>query len=224
MRSRLPIGFWLPVGALLSIALWYGCEQKGDLSPVTSGQGVLNFIDTVTVNPEVLSPQGVAVLDAYVVNENSEPTPGEDVRFMVNRGTFESGAVDTTITTDNYGRARTNYTAPPDTGNVNFSAELLSMADVYNLVIPVRSQGQTIGGLLSIDVADDTLFADNGASSTAVHARLRNEQNNPVSGATISFSSTAGLITSPAVTNDQGVATVSLSSTAFIGTAVVTAT
>lgn len=224
MRSRLPIGFWLPVGALLSIALWYGCEQKGDLSPVTSGQGVLNFIDTVTVNPEVLSPQGVAVLDAYVVNENSEPTPGEEVRFMVNRGTFESGAVDTTITTDNYGRARTNYTAPPDTGNVNFSAELLSMADVYAVTIPVRSQGQTIGGLLSLDVADDTLFADNGASSTAVHARLRNEQNNPVAGATISFSSTAGLITSPAVTNDAGVATATLSSTAFIGTATIIAT
>ena len=82
---------------------------------------------------------------------------------MVNRGTFGGSAVDTTITTDNYGRARTNYKAPPDTGSVNLSAELLSMSDVYSVMIPVRSQGQTIGGLLSLSAADNTLFADNGA-------------------------------------------------------------
>ena len=158
MRSRLPIGFWLPVGALLSIALWYGCEQKGDLSPVTSGQGVLNFIDTITVDPSVLSPNGEAIIEARVVNENDEPTPEEDVRFMVNRGTFGEGAVDTTITTDNYGRARASYNAPPDTGNVNLSVELLSMSDIRSVLIPVRSQGQTLSGVLSLSVADDTLF------------------------------------------------------------------
>jgi adhesin/invasin len=224
MRSRLPIVFWLPVGALLSVALWYGCEQKGDLSPVTSGQDVLTFIDTVIVDPPVLSPQGVAVLDAYIVNENSEPAPGEDVRFRVNRGTFASGTVDTTITTDNYGRARTNYTAPPDTGNVSFSAELLSMADVHSLLIPVRSQGQTLGGLLSVTVGEDTLFADNGASTTQVNATLRNEQNNPVTGASISFSTTAGLITSPAITNASGVATATLTSSSYVGQAIVRVT
>ncbi|MBK6767041.1 MAG: hypothetical protein IPG71_12300 [bacterium] len=112
---------------LLSVALWYGCEQKGDLSPVSSARETLAFIDTIVIDPPVIIPQGTGWIEARVVNEQHEPAPGENIRFTATRGSFGAAGPDTTVTTDNYGQASTSYTAPADTGNVSPHVELLSM-------------------------------------------------------------------------------------------------
>ncbi|MBK6767042.1 MAG: Ig-like domain-containing protein [bacterium] len=77
---------------------------------------------------------------------------------------------------------------------------------------------------MTLAADDDTLFADNGASSTQVRARVRTENNNPVGGVEVEFSTSRGVITSPAVTDAQsGTAIVTLTSTESIGMAMVIA-
>ena len=203
MQRRLPLGFWLPVGTLLSVALWYGCEQKGDLSPVSSARDNLAFIDTIIIDPPVIMPEATGWIEARVINEQQEPAPGENVRFTATRGSFGEGGADVTVTTDNYGNARTSYTAPHDTGNVSLHVELVSMQTTQTRSIRVSEAGSDPNGLISVVADDDTLFADNGASNTQIRARVRTLNNNPVGGAEVIFSTNRGVITSPAITDAQ---------------------
>ncbi|MCB1058643.1 MAG: Ig-like domain-containing protein [Calditrichaeota bacterium] len=224
MQRRLPLGFWLPMGTLLSVALWYGCEQKGDLSPVSSARDNLAFVDSIIIDPPVISPLGTAWVEAHVVNEQHEPAPGENVRFTVTRGSFDDAGPDVTVETDNYGVARTMYTAPEDTGNVSLHVELVSMQTAQSRSFNVRDGAASLSGLVAVSADEDTLFADNGASTTQIRARVRNEQNNPVGGVEVTFSTTRGVITSPAITDAQsGTALATLTSTDVIGTAMVIA-
>jgi hypothetical protein len=224
MQRRLPLGFWLPMGTLLSVALWYGCEQKGDLSPVSSARDNLAFVDSVVIDPPVIVPLGTATIEAYVVNEQHEPAPGENVRFTVTRGSFDDVGPDVTVETDNYGVARTTYTAPEDTGNVSLHVELVSMQTAQTRTFGVRNTGMSNDGLISVVADEDTLFADNGASTTQIRARVRNELNNPIGGVEVTFSTTRGVITSPAITDAQsGTALATLTSTNAIGSAMVIA-
>jgi hypothetical protein len=224
MQRRLPLGFWLPMGTLLSVALWYGCEQKGDLSPVSSARDNLAFVDSIVIDPPVIVPLGTATIEAYVVNEQHEPAPGENVRFTVTRGSFDDVGPDVTVETDNYGVARTTYTAPEDTGNVSLHVELVSMQTAQTRTFGVRSTGMSNDGLISVVADEDTLFADNGASTTQIRARVRNELNNPIGGVEVTFSTTRGVITSPAITDAQsGTALATLTSTNAIGSAMVIA-
>lgn len=224
MQRRLPLGFWLPMGTLLSVALWYGCEQKGDLSPVTSARDNLAFIDTIIIDPPTISPLGTAWVEARVVNEQDEPAPGENIRFTATRGSFDEAGSDVMIETDNYGVARTLYTAPEDTGNVSLHVELVSMQTAQSRQIRVSDGAPTLNGLVSVTADEDTLFADNGASSTQIRARVRNMQNNPVGGVEVSFSTSHGVITSPAITDAQtGTALATLTSTEVVGRSMVIA-
>lgn len=224
MQRRLPLGFWLPMGMLLSVALWYGCEQKGDLSPVTSARDNLAFIDTIIIDPPVISPLGTAWVEARVVNEQDEPAPGENIRFTATRGSFDEDGPDVMIETDNYGVARTLYSAPEDTGNVSLHVELVSMQTAQSRQIRVSDGAPTLNGLVSVTADEDTLFADNGASSTQIRARVRNLQNNPVGGVEVHFSTSHGVITSPATTDTQtGTALATLTSTDIVGRSMVIA-
>ena len=224
MQRRLPLGFWLPVGTLLSVALWYGCEQKGDLSPVSSARDNLAFIDTIIIDPPVIMPEATGWIEARVINEQQEPAPGENVRFTATRGSFGDGGADVTVTTDNYGNARTSYTAPHDTGNVSLHVELVSMQTTQTRSIRVSEAGSDPNGLISVVADDDTLFADNGASNTQIRARVRTANNNPVGGAEVIFSTNRGVITSPAITDAQtGTAIATLTSTEAIGRAMIIA-
>jgi len=225
MQRRLPFSFWLPMGTLLSVALWYGCEQKGDLSPVSSARDNLAFIDTIIIDPPVISPLGTAWVEARVVNEQSEPAAGEEVRFTATRGSFGENGPDVTIAADNYGIAKTLYTAPEDTGNVSLHIELVSMQTAQSRTLPVLVGAGSQDGLLSVSADEDTLFADNGASATQIRARVRNALNNPIGGVEVTFSTSRGVITSPAVTDAQsGTAIATLTSTESVGRAMVIAT
>ncbi|MCB9366706.1 MAG: Ig-like domain-containing protein [Calditrichaeota bacterium] len=224
MQRRLPVQFWLPMGMLLSVALWFGCEQKGDLSPVSSARETLAFIDTVIVDPPEILPSATGWIEARVVNEQQEPAPSENVRFTVTRGTFGTSGTDTTVITDNYGKARTPYTAPAEVGNVSLHVELVSMQTTQSRTFSVTETGSDPNGLVTVAADDDSLFADNGASQTQIRARVRTAGNNPVGGAEVNFTTTLGVITSPAVTDAQtGTAIAMLTSTEAIGRAMVIA-
>ena len=224
MRRSLTMRVWLPALTLATMVFWFGCEQKGDISPTGTSRNVLTFIDTVTIDPQILAPGGTATLEARILSEFNEPASGEDVRFTVSRGALAGARADTTIQSDSLGRARTTYTAPDDTGSVLVRTELLSMSELRTTTVLVSSTETPSGGLFSVWADFDTLLADNGISSTRIYARLRNVNHNPIGGATIYFSTTAGTISSPEVTDGvTGTATATLVSSTEVGTAVVIA-
>jgi adhesin/invasin len=223
MMPRKAIKFWLPAFALAVMITWFGCEQKGDISPTGSRRRVLVFIDTVNVNPNPVGPGDTASVQARILTETMEPATDEDVRFSVTRGTLGSGTEDTTVQSDGSGIARTTFTAPPDTGSVLVRAELLSMSETRTSTVHVTT-APINEGLLSVWSDADSLYADNGVSSTRVYARLRDASNSPIGGATIYFSTNIGSIASPSVTNDTtGVAQTMLVSTSETGQAVIVA-
>jgi hypothetical protein len=223
-QSRKAIRLWLPVFALAVVTLWLGCEQKGDMNPAATSRQVLTFLDTVYVNPSVVAPGESASLSAHVLNENNGAAAGEHVRFSLDRGSFAGVQADTTVLCDQTGWARATFTAPADSGDILIRTELLSMAEVRTTTVHVSAipAGE---GLLSLRVDADTLFADNGVSTTHIYAHLRNEAHNPLPGELIYFSTSIGSVTSPATTDSiSGTAVATLVSTTEIGTAVITAT
>lgn len=220
MRSRLPFSVWLSVCGLLSVVLWFGCEQKGDVSPTGSDLGRLTFIDTVIVDPPAIAPGETADIQASIRDEANEPAPGEEVRFSVTQGMLGQGQADTTVVTDNYGLARSVFTSPGDSGTVLLRTELIRMSEIKTSTISVSGAAIPADGLLSVWSDDDTLFADNGYSRTSVYARLRNSSNNPIPNAQITFSTSLGSITSPAYTDSaSGIAVATLTSTSATGDA-----
>jgi len=214
---------WLLTFVLAALVLWLGCEQKGDISPTGAGQAKLTYIDTVAIEPDWIAPGQTANIGARVLDENHEPAGNERIRFSVTRGWLSGGQMDTTVSSDHLGWARATYTAPAETGNVQLRTELLDMGEIRLSLIAVSTASEQ-EGVLSVWADDDTLFADNGVSTTHVFARVRNEQHNPVGGALVFLSTTVGSITSPVVTDSlTGTATATLVSTTETGQALVIA-
>jgi adhesin/invasin len=222
-QSRWALNVWLPACALATLVLWLGCEQKGDISPTGATRHVLTFIDTVIVDPPVVVPGGTATLGARILNEANEPAVSENVKFSVSRGSLCGTRADTTVVSNAQGWARTTFTAPSDTGGVLVRTELLSMSEMRTATMQVSSTPSS-EGMLTLHADRDSLVADNGASSTKVYARLRNENHNPIPGAVVYFTTSIGSITSPATTDSlTGTAMATLVSTTDVGQANITA-
>lgn len=222
-QSRGTVSVWLLASILATLVLWLGCEQKGEISPTGTGRNALTFIDTVIVDPPLMGLGETANIHARVLDETNEPARNEPVRFSVNRGVLAGSRPDTTVNTDLAGWARTQFTAPNDSGTVLLRTELLSMAEQRTSTIRVSASGM-LEGLLTLWTEADTLFADNGMSRSRIYARLRNESNNPIAGAPIYFSTTVGTISSPVLTDTlTGTATSTLVSTTETGLAVIIA-
>lgn len=222
-QSRETVSVWLLALILATLMFWIGCEQKGEISPTGTGRNALTFIDTVIVDPPRVGVGETANIHARVLDETNEPARNEPVRFSVNRGVLGGSRPDTTVNTDLAGWARTQFTAPADSGNVLLRTELLSMAEQRTAIVRVGITGAE-EGLLSLWTESDTLFADNGTSRSRIFARLRNESNNPIPGAAIHFSTTVGTIQSPVLTDTlTGTAISTLVSTTEAGLAVIIA-
>ncbi|MBU0507333.1 Ig-like domain-containing protein [bacterium] len=222
-HSRWAMSVWLLAIVLAALVLWLGCEQKGDISPTGGGTSVLTYIDTVAIEPGIVAPGQTAAIGARILDEENAPAHNERVRFSVNRGVLGGSRADTTVNSDLLGWARTTFTAPPDSGPVQLRTELVGMGEIRTAVISVGA-AEAREGDLTVWADQDTLFADNGISSTLVYARLRNENHNPIAGVLIFFSTTVGSITSPARTDSlTGTARATLVSTTETGQALVIA-
>lgn len=222
-HNRWAMSVWLLAFVLAALVLWLGCEQKGDISPTGAGQARLTYIDTVAIEPDWIAPGQTANIGARVLDENHEPAGNEQIRFSVTRGWLSGGQTDTTVSSDHLGWARATYTAPAETGNVQLRTELLDMGEIRFSLIAVSTASEQ-EGVLTVWADEDTLFADNGVSTTRVFARVRNEQHNPVGGALVFLSTTVGSITSPVQTDSlTGTAMATLVSTTETGNALIIA-
>ncbi|MDD5087193.1 MAG: invasin domain 3-containing protein, partial [bacterium] len=222
-HSRWAMSVWLLAFVLAALVLWLGCEQKGDISPTGANQEKLTYLDTVAIEPDWIAPGQTANIGARVLDENNEPASNERIRFGVTRGWLNGGQADTTVSSDHLGWARATYTAPAETGHVQLRTELLDMGEILLSTIAVSTVEEQ-EGVLSVWADADTLFADNGVSTTHVYARVRNEQHNPVAGVAVYLSTTVGSITSPVITDSlTGTAAATLVSTTETGSALIVA-
>jgi len=225
MNSRLSTGIAFLTVALASLAFWLGCEQKGTIAPTSTGQGELFYFDTVRVSTSALAPSDQLSFEAHVLSESGENGSDRSVRFTASRGHFLGADADTILNTSSDGWASVTYVAPEDTGAVTLRAELLAMSEIATRTVSVTATGQPLEGQLYLWADTDTLFADNGQSSVAIYARLRNSANNPIGGASVTFTTTQGTVGSPAITDSAtGVAATTLYSGATPGNARVKAT
>lgn len=133
------------------------------------------------------------------------PLDGRDVRFGSTAGSITGHVV-----TDAQGAAVANLTGAPGeigAGVTAFFGHTLT-AQTSVIFSPLD---------LELTIESPTLFAD-GVSETDVVARLVNQAGNPVVGAQVDFTTTAGTIASPVMTDDRGRAVAVLIAPATTGT------
>ncbi|MFH1009765.1 MAG: hypothetical protein V1784_00845, partial [bacterium] len=116
MRTRLSIGLGILMAVLVSLGVWLGCQQKGDLAPTSTGQGELLYFDSVRVSRSSLAPSQSLEIEAHVLSESGRNGAGVAVRFSADDGHFAGTDADTTANTDAQGWARATFVAPEDTG------------------------------------------------------------------------------------------------------------
>lgn len=175
----------------------------------------------VSANPDNLSADGVSTstIRAKVTDIFNNPISGETVSFSALYGTISP----VTATTDANGIATVTYTAPdtfPPSGTdtvTGVSTNGTTSSTVITLI-------QAMVGSVTVTAGSSTLVAD-GSSSTVIIATVKDINNNPVpDGTAVSFTTTAGTVSSSTAATTNGMATVTLKSSTNLGTATVTAT
>ena len=151
-------------------------------------------------------------ITATVLDDNNIPVPDATVFFTSLYGQITSNAV-----TDAEGKTVVNYT--PDVSETNVVEEIT--ATVGSSV--VTHSIQLFGLTMTISASPDSIPAD-GASESQILVQLKlTESQMAVPDITIAFSANVGFIATTAVTNAQGVATISLQATAEPGISTITA-
>jgi adhesin/invasin len=140
-----------------------------------------------------------------LVNGSGEPVAGEVVRFSAT-----AGQIAPTDTSDDQGVATAIFTAPSDPDTVIVSARYGS-SQLQTVELSVQADSPPQGGsvALRIDLVDDQLLA-NGFAETVVRAKLADASGKSLKGQPVSFSSTAGTITSTVLTDSAGTAAATL--------------
>ena len=224
-RILITIGFILATVIVLTV--WYGCDREGSMSPTESSLAEYVYLDTLYSSRSYAAPEQDVTVTAVVKTEDGGPGVGYDVQFTTTLGTFPVGEQELIQASNTDGLVQTVLsTTTNDTGNANISGMLLASQDQQWVVVAVGDTMVLIPGegQLYIWSTYSSLYADNGLSSTSIYARLRDQQNHPMGGQSISFTTTLGTITSPGITNDStGVARVTLFSSSSPGIATVTA-
>lgn len=137
------------------------------------------------------------------------PLQGQEVRFGATAGTITGS-----VTTDASGSAVATLTG---TGGANSTVTAF-----YGKELTAATTVNFSAITLDLSSARASLTAD-GVSTTSIVARLLNAENNPVRNASVNFTTSLGVITSPVVTDENGEAVATLTAADQQGTATVTA-
>jgi hypothetical protein len=166
------------------------------LNDAVTAMTTITFID-VSVCVEAASPRVAAdgvttqAVMATVISEDNNPVSGATVRF-----TASDGVISATATTDGFGQAHAVLTSPDYAANSMIIASFAGrIADTTYVVF--------VGLNLSLDAELTRMVAD-GISTQMVEARLISDDGNPVTGVSIDFTSSAGIISASAATDANG--------------------
>jgi adhesin/invasin len=226
-EGRILVTIGIILATVVALTIWYGCDREASMSPTDPSLAEYVFLDTLYTSRQYAAPEQDVTVTAVVATENGEPGVGYDVRFTTTLGTFPGGEQQVIQASNSEGFAQTILsTTVEDTGTASITGLLLVSEDVMTTTVDVGDTMQMVPGegQLYMWSTYDTIYADNGMSSTHIFARLRDQQNHPMGGREIEFTTTLGTITSPATTNDStGVARATLFSSSEPGLAKVVA-
>jgi adhesin/invasin len=208
---------------VIILTIWYGCDREGTLNPTDPSVTEYVLLDTLYASRSYAAPTQNVTITAVVRTAEGGPGIGYDVQFITNLGTFSNNNEQIIQPSNSSGLSEVVLsTTVNDTGTADVTGQLLVSQETQTVNIAIGDTSQLIPGegQLYMWSTYDTIYADNGLSSTPIFARLRDQQNHPLGGQEVVFTTTLGTITSPGITNDStGVATVMLFSSVDPGTA-----
>jgi hypothetical protein len=182
----------------------------------------INFISgipsqlTVDVSPPIVGVGGTATVEAMVIDSDNEPLAGVDVTFTLSSTDSGASISPSTRTTDIEGKARVTYTAGANPGTDTIQAQLgaSTSANATTLAPPVSVTVQDTGTAASniqLLVSSPQMDSD-GLETVTLTALVRDENNNFISGADVTFKSDSGGIqVGNGSTDAAGTATAQLS-------------
>ncbi len=176
---------------------------------------------SVGANPMAIQADGESNSSITVVIKETMShvaIPNAKVRFGTDLGTITSEAL-----TNSQGIAQATLKSEATVGTAHV---IVYYGNVFTDTVEVdfSSEPQTTYTLSTLTFDKGSILA-NGVDASSINAKIIDNHFNPVQGAVVDFSRTAGVIAAQGVTNDQGVATVQLTARASQddSTAVVTA-
>ncbi len=161
--------------------------------------------------PKTFLSNGVnsATITAKVTDLKKNPVSGLEVSFFLYSG--EGNISQESATTDSEGKAITSLISATSK-NVYIRADIDGTKLIGKRIVKIRIRKSSAATNLNLTLsAEPTSIPSKGSTST-IKALLRNNLNNPIKGAVITFESDHGKITATGVTDSEGIATATLSS------------
>jgi adhesin/invasin len=230
--SKLNAGRLLLLSGALVLAALVGCERDSDgpinpregiSPPASTGSAVLS--DFFVTTPSITAGDRDTLV-AYVVGLDGKPLSGADVLFSTSLGNFQNGRR-TTISASGLDGVASVFmvTSLADTGQAVVEASLNGIVRRAAVSIAPRpGTGQPARvDVVVVRAAPQVVVADDGASYSTITARTTTIDGAAVPEVPVDFTTTAGFIVSPAITDSKGEAVTSLYSPASAATAKVTA-
>ncbi len=191
-----------------------------------SDSGSVSFVPGPAANVVVQASStsvlsaGTSDISAIVTDANGNAVTGETVTFSFTaQGSGSPSLSSITAQTNSNGIATSTYTAGNSVGTDTISAGTSSNASgTANITV---TAGSVIVGSIDLTLGAASIVA-NGSDSIAVRATVTDQDGDPLSGASVSFSASSGTLTAATATTDSsGVAQVSLVSGTLTGVSLV---
>lgn len=178
---------------------------------------------SLTASPNSVFVGGTSTITAHVVDGSGNPVANNTVvsfTFPVPSDALKASLTSNSALTAN-GNATVTLTA---ISNVNTTVQVTATSGAKTSTITITITGGLAGGSITV-AASPTSIVANGVSTSALTATLLDVSNNPVVGATVTFTQSGGasLSSATAVTNASGIATVTLTAGLVPATVAVTA-
>ncbi len=191
-----------------------------------SGNTTVNFVPgapsaiSLSATPNNLTADGASTstIRAVVTDANGNAVSnGEVISFSITTGT---GTLSAPTANTSGGVATVTYMASFTAGTTTIRAQAASGAsDTVNITLV----GAAVGAV-TLSAGSASIVAD-GVSTSLIRAVVKDTNNNNVAdGTTVSFTTTAGILSAGSATTTNGAATVTLTSPTLLGTATITAT
>lgn len=189
-----------------------------------SGSATVTFIPGaissigLTANPNNLSADGTStsLIRAQVTDaQGNAVADGEVISFsIIGSGTLSAPTAET-----KGGIASVNYTAPNQEGTAIVRATASNGTSATTTITLIKASV----GSITVAAVSPSIIA-NGTSNTTIRATVKDTSgNNIADGTLVSFTTSAGSLSSPTASTTNGVASVTLFSATIVGTATVTA-
>jgi len=213
----------LQVGATISsvaISAAYDFYSSGNLS---SNGNIVVSINSGVNAVSVISVGGAYTASAQVTDSSGANAPGKLVTFSLSSN-LASLATATAVTGSNGVAAVTIYPTPGAiAGGVSLTATTtVSSAPIASTINFTSNGGQNANGAIAVGIYTQNTLLSNAvvnignSGSYYVNARLTNAAGSPVANTVVNFNLTSGLATlgsGTALTNSNGIASVSISPT-----------